>query len=119
MQQKEKVLLIVHLTALKQWTQKDNGNTAAAQALLNDILAAQPYYDRVVEFEYDPWEPEWNPKKAEYSYDDLAQSLLGTMVTVSGVQKDLCVSKVCGELRGRSIDISVDEPLTINSVYLK
>lgn len=116
MADKERVLLEVHVEALKEWSHKNDGDKLLAISLLQSILEAELEYDRVVSFEHDPWQTD---KADIYDWDDIANDFLESIVTISGVQKDLCVKEVHRQLEQRLVDVQVDDRLTMNSVYLR
>lgn len=116
MAEKERVLLEVHVEALKEWSHKNDGDKLLAISLLQSILEAESKYDRIVRFEHDPWQTD---KTDIYDWDDIAKDLFESAVTISGVQRDLCIREVYRQLEQRLVDVQVDDNLTMNSVYLR
>ncbi|MFC1790052.1 hypothetical protein ACFLZP_01055 [Patescibacteria group bacterium] len=105
MREREKVLLLVHMSSARKWASK--GNSEAGE-LVERVEAAKRAYDRVVEFEYDPWEPDYSPEEAEFTWLGLC-IFLGweNQVDVAGVQTGICIKKVRDELFRRNLWVTV------------
>lgn len=119
--QMKSVLFVVHKGSLEVWNEGSvhHPDTLPAQELLQKINQAERDYDEINHFEGDPWQPEYDPRGATFSWEIIAVGLTGCSVTVCGIQRDMCVQAVWDRLRRQSIHATIREDLTMNSVYLK
>lgn len=115
MRKEAKVLVEVHLSAVRRWASSPNdSDRKKAQRLLRKIGNEETKYDRVVPAEGDFWEPNYNPDGATFSWDSVTGCLnLNDSIDISGAQKTLCVAKVEEELTKRGYKVRVREDLTI------
>jgi len=112
----ERILLEVHVDAVKRWADLPRASYAPiARALLARLEKARREYDRTVSVEGDFWEPEWNPRKATFSWETIcAQINTADAIDISGAQTGLCVHKVKEELEKRGFRVNVRADLTID-----
>lgn len=115
------VLFVVHKSSIEAWCGREilHPDTLPAQKLLQKINQAEPRYDKVIYFEEYPWEPEWNPRRTPYTWESVAVGLIGCNVSICGVQRNLCVGAVYDRLLNHSVNVKIEESLTIDSAYLK
>lgn len=115
----ETVLLVVHKAALEDWSKRKFNGTDGPRsiALLARINNAEQRHVKVVHYELDPWEHDWN-SQPRYTWEQIATQLEGLPVVVAGIQRHVCVEKVVNELEKLGLKISVDEELTLDSDYL-
>ncbi|MBU1457109.1 hypothetical protein KJ845_00190 [Patescibacteria group bacterium] len=115
---KERVLLEVHLEAVRRWAGEGQAWKKwriPSKNLLLEIEKVRSKYDKVIKFEDDPWGPEWNPENTTLNWENICHKIgLGNKVDIVGVQTDLCVRKVDKELLNLGLDVQVLEELTMD-----
>jgi hypothetical protein len=112
----ERILLEVHLSAVKSWVQGLRDPYAkAAEELLTRVEGSKREYDRTIPIEGDLWKHEFNNTRETFNWEGLLRLLkIDDLIDLSGAQRDICVSKVKEELAKRGLNVNIREDLVMD-----